>query len=61
MSEQSVIGVCESLSKAEVAIRKLDHEGFPIRRISIMGHNVEHEKEVRLCRCRGRGPGSAIR
>jgi uncharacterized membrane protein len=46
MSEQSVIGVYESMSKAEEAIRKLDHEKFPIRQISVIGQNVEHEKEV---------------
>ena len=44
MSEQSVIGVYESLSKAEEAVYKLDWAGFPIKQVSIVGQHLEQEE-----------------
>lgn len=46
MNPQSVIGVYESLSGAEEAVRRLDRSGFPIRQISIVARDLESEKEV---------------
>jgi hypothetical protein len=46
MSEQSVIGVYDSLPKAEEAVRMLDRGGFPIKQISIVGQSTEHERDV---------------
>jgi hypothetical protein len=43
MSEQSVIGVYDSLSKAEEAVYKLDWAGFPIKQVSIVGQHLEQE------------------
>jgi hypothetical protein len=43
MSEQSVIGVYESLSKAEEAVYKLDWAGFPIKQVSIIGQNLQQD------------------
>ncbi len=44
MSEQSVIGVYGSLSKAEEAVYKLDWAGFPIKQVSIVGQHLEQEE-----------------
>lgn len=46
MSDQSVIGVYDTMSKAEEAIRTLSRSGFPITQISITAQNLESEKEV---------------
>jgi hypothetical protein len=35
MSEQSVVGVYDTVAKDEQAVREPDREGFPIRQISI--------------------------
>jgi hypothetical protein len=43
MAEQSVIGVYDSLSKAEEAVYKLDWAGFPIKQVSIVGQNWQRE------------------
>ncbi len=43
MSEQSVIGVYDSLSKAEEAVYKLDWAGFPIKQVSIVGQSLQQE------------------
>jgi hypothetical protein len=37
MAEQSVIGVYDTLLKAEEAVRQLDRQGFPIMQVSIVG------------------------
>ncbi len=46
MSDQSVIGVYDTMSKTEEAIRTLSRSGFPITQISITAQNLESEKEV---------------
>jgi hypothetical protein len=46
MPEQSVVGVYETLAKAEQAIRQLDHAGFPIKQVSIIGHDSDRELQV---------------
>ena len=46
MSEQSTIGVYDNLAQAEEAVRRLDRGGFPIKQISIVGQNTEHERDV---------------
>jgi len=46
MSEQSAIGVYDSISKAEEAIHTLDHGGFPIKQVSIVAQNLESENQV---------------
>jgi hypothetical protein len=46
MPEQSVVGVYETLAKAEQAVRQLDREGFPLRQVSIIGHDSERELKV---------------
>ena len=46
MSEQSVIGVYETMSKAEEAIGALGRSGFPITQVSITAQNLESEKEI---------------
>lgn len=46
MSEQSVIGVYQSMSEAEEAVRTLGRGSFPITQVSIVAQNLESEKEV---------------
>jgi len=46
MAEQSVIGVYDNLALAEEAVRRLDRGGFPIKQVSIVGQNTEHERDV---------------
>jgi hypothetical protein len=46
MSEQSISGVYDHLAQAEEAVRRLDRGGFPIKQISIVGQNTEHERDV---------------
>ena len=46
MSQQSVVGVYDVLSKAEEAIRTLDRTGFPIKQVSIVAKDLESEREV---------------
>jgi len=46
MAEQSVIGVYGDLAQAEEAVRRLDRGGFPIKQVSIVGQNTEHERDV---------------
>jgi hypothetical protein len=46
MPEQSVVGVYDTMSKAEQAVRELDREGFPIRQVLIIGHDSERELKV---------------
>jgi hypothetical protein len=46
MPEQSVVGICDTVSKAEQAVRQLDREGFPIQQVSIIGHDPERELKV---------------
>ena len=46
MSEQSIVGVYDTMSKAEEAISTLNRGGFPITQVSITAQNLESEKEV---------------
>ena len=46
MSQQSVVGVYDVVSKAEDAIRTLDRSGFPIEQVSIVAKDLESEREV---------------
>jgi uncharacterized membrane protein len=46
MAEQSVIAVYDSMAKAEHAVHELDASEFPIQQVSIVGQNLEGEKQV---------------
>jgi hypothetical protein len=46
MSDQSVIGVYDTMSKAEEAIGALSRGGFPITQVTITAQNLESEKQV---------------
>lgn len=46
MSDQSVIAVYDTLSKAEDAVRKLNQDSFPIKQVSIVAKDLESEREV---------------
>jgi hypothetical protein len=46
MPEQSVVGIYDTMSKAEQAVRQLDREGFPILQVSIIGHDSDRELKV---------------
>jgi hypothetical protein len=46
MAEQSTIGVYDNLAQAEEAVSMLDWGGFPIKQISIVGQDSEHERDV---------------
>jgi hypothetical protein len=46
MSDQSVIGVYDTMSKAEEVIGALNSGGFPIKQVSITAQNLESEKEI---------------
>ena len=46
MSDQSVIGVYDSMTNAEDAVRMLDKGGFPIKQVSIVAQDLESEKAV---------------
>jgi len=46
MSEQSVIGVYNTMSEAEEAVRMLDKGNFPIKQVSIVAQDMKSEKEV---------------
>ena len=46
MSEQSVIGVYNSMVEAEEAVRMLDKGSFPIKQVSIVAQDMQSEKEV---------------
>jgi hypothetical protein len=44
--EKSIVGVYASMTDAEAAIRSLDKGGFPIQKVSVVGQNLQSEKEV---------------
>ncbi len=46
MSNTSVVGVYDSMVKAEEAVRQLDKGGFPVKQISIVAQDLESEKQV---------------
>ena len=47
MTDQSSVGVYETMEQAEEAVRKLDQGSFPIKQVSIVAANLQTEKEVR--------------
>jgi hypothetical protein len=46
MNEQSVIGVYDSMPKAEDAVRALGTGGYPIQQISVVAQDLQSEKQV---------------
>ena len=46
MTDQSVVGVYETMAKAEDAVRMLNQGRFPIRQVSIIAQSLESEREV---------------
>jgi uncharacterized membrane protein len=46
MAEQSVVGIYDSMTKAEHAVESLDKGGFPIKQVSIVAQNLASEKRV---------------
>ena len=46
MAEQSVIGTYDKMEAAENAIRALDRGGFPIKQVSIIGQDLQSERDV---------------
>jgi hypothetical protein len=46
MSEQGVIGIYDSISKAEEAVYKLDRGGFPTKQVSIVAQHLQSERRV---------------
>ncbi len=45
-TEQSVVGVFATFAEAEAAIKRLDKADFPIGHVSIIGQNLESEKDI---------------
>jgi hypothetical protein len=46
MSDQGVIGMYDSMSKAEEAVYTLDRGGFPTRQVSIVAQHLQSESRV---------------
>ena len=46
VSEQRVIGIYDSLSKAEEAVYKLNQGEFPIKQASIVAQHLQSERRV---------------
>ena len=46
MSEQGVIGIYDSMSKAEEAVYMLDRGGFPTKQASIVAQNLQSGRRV---------------
>ena len=46
VSEQGVIGIYDSMSKAEEAVYKLDRGGFPTKQVSSVAQNLQSERRV---------------
>jgi hypothetical protein len=46
MSDQSVVGIYQSMDQAEQAVRMLDQGGFPIKQVSIVAKNIQSEKKI---------------
>lgn len=47
MTDQSIVGVYQTMEQAEEAVRKLDQGRYPIKQVSIVAANLQTEKEVR--------------
>jgi len=46
VSEQGVIGIYDSMLKAEEAVYKLDRGGSPTKQVSIVAQNLQSERRV---------------
>jgi uncharacterized membrane protein len=46
MSEQSVVGLYDTMELAEEAVHKLHDDGFPIKHVSIVTQNLASEKQT---------------
>jgi len=46
VSEQGVIGIYDSMSKAEEAVYMLDRGGFPTKQASIVAQNLQSGRRV---------------
>jgi uncharacterized membrane protein len=46
MSEQSVVGVYDTMELADEAVHRLHDEGFPIKHVSIVAQNLASEKQT---------------
>jgi hypothetical protein len=46
MSKQGVIGIYDSMAKAEEAVYKLDRGGFSIKQVSIVAQNLQSERRA---------------
>jgi hypothetical protein len=46
MVTHSVIGMYDTMQEAENAIRALDRAGFPIQQVSVIGQNLQSERDV---------------
>ena len=46
MSQESVVGVYNTLDMAEAAVRALDAGKFPVNQISILAKDIQDEKKV---------------
>jgi hypothetical protein len=45
-TDESTVGVYETMEQTEDAVRKLDQGRYPIKQVSIVAQNLETEKEV---------------
>jgi hypothetical protein len=46
MAQQSIVGVYDTLSQAEDAVRTLNRAGFPIQQVSILARDLTSERQV---------------
>jgi hypothetical protein len=46
MAQQSIVGVYDTLSQAEDAVRTLNAAGFPIQQVSILARDLTSERQV---------------
>ena len=46
MPEQSVIVTYDTMEAAESAIRDLDGGGFPVKQVSVIGQDLQSERDV---------------
>jgi hypothetical protein len=45
-TQQSVVGVYNTLEQAEHTVRALDQTGFPVKQVSILARDIQDEKKV---------------
>ena len=46
MAQQSIVGVYDTLSQAEDAVRTLSEAGFPIQQVSIVARDLTSERQI---------------